>query len=288
MAKALSVLDPVFRIRFVIGTGMKDAQKVARGLVALKKNYETVEGADDLSIEYASADLALCAFGVTAYELAALGIPALYLGLNEDHVASASAFADAGMGLSLGLAGKVSEAEIARNVQWLLNKPNVRREMRNAGACRWWTGWVHRALRRIWLARWRRLARRSRPPYNPPAPARRLPPSRRPGAAPRSGRMAGRAHSRGPSRSSSGRKAISKCARPPPAARQATAVGALITSAQSRHQRRRAVQFVFLVDALRHDDLFAADRFQLGDLFGPRVILDRDKCRFGVAQECAP
>ncbi len=131
MAKALSVLDSVFRIRFVIGTGTKDAQNVARGLVALKKNYETVEGADDLSIEYASADLALCAFGVTAYELAASGIPALYLALNEDHLASASAFTDAGMGLSLGLAAKVNDAEIARNVQWLLNKPNVRREMRN-------------------------------------------------------------------------------------------------------------------------------------------------------------
>jgi spore coat polysaccharide biosynthesis protein SpsF len=133
MAKALSVLDQVFRIRFVIGTGMKDAQKVARGLVMLKKNYETVEGADDLSIEYANADVALCAFGVTAYELAASGVPAIYLGLNEDHAASASAFADAGMGISLGVAGKVSDAEIARNVQWLLGKPNVRREMRNVG-----------------------------------------------------------------------------------------------------------------------------------------------------------
>ncbi|HUE64870.1 MAG TPA: NTP transferase domain-containing protein [Rhizomicrobium sp.] len=131
MAKALSVLDSGLRIRFVIGTGTKDAQKVARGLVALKRNYETVEGADDLSTEYASADLALCAFGVTAYELAASGIPALYLALGEDHLASASAFADAGMGLSLGLAGKVSDADIAHNVQWLLSKPNVRRDMRN-------------------------------------------------------------------------------------------------------------------------------------------------------------
>jgi spore coat polysaccharide biosynthesis protein SpsF len=133
MAKALAVLDSVFRIRFIIGTGMKDAAVVARGLVALKKNFETVEGADDLSVEYASADVALCAFGVTAYELAACGIPALYLSLTEDHVASASAFADAGMGISLGLADKVADAEIARNVQWLLNKPAVRREMRRAG-----------------------------------------------------------------------------------------------------------------------------------------------------------
>jgi spore coat polysaccharide biosynthesis protein SpsF len=133
MAKALAGLDSVYRVRFVIGTGMKDAATVARGLVALKKNYETVEGADDLSTEYASADVALCAFGVTAYELAACGIPALYLGLTLDHVASAAAFADAGMGISLGLADKALDGDIARSVQWLLNKPAARREMRTQG-----------------------------------------------------------------------------------------------------------------------------------------------------------
>jgi spore coat polysaccharide biosynthesis protein SpsF len=133
MAKALGPLDSVFRVRFVIGTGMKDAGMVARALVSLKKNYETVEGADDLSTAYASADVALCAFGVTAYELAACGIPALYLGLTDDHTASASAFADAGMGISLGTIDKVEDAEVLRMVQWLLNKPAARREMRNAG-----------------------------------------------------------------------------------------------------------------------------------------------------------
>ena len=133
MGKALSVLDTAYRIRFVVGTGVKDPGAVARGLVALKKNYETVEGADDLSVEYANADVAVCAFGVTAYELAACGIPALYLSLTEDHVLSASAFSDAGMGLNLGLADKVSDADIARFLQWLLNKPAVRREMRKQG-----------------------------------------------------------------------------------------------------------------------------------------------------------
>jgi spore coat polysaccharide biosynthesis protein SpsF len=92
-----------------------------------------VEGADDLSTEYASADVALCAFGVTAYELAAFGIPAIYLGLTEDHASSATAFADAGMGISLGVAAKLDDAEIARTVQWLLGKPAVRRDMRQAG-----------------------------------------------------------------------------------------------------------------------------------------------------------
>ena len=133
MGKALAVLDTAYRIRFIIGTGTKDPGAVARGLVALKKNYETVEGADDLSVEYANADVALCAFGVTAYELAACGIPAIYLGLTSDHVRSASAFADAGMGLNVGLADKVADTDIARFLQWLLNKPAARREMRKQG-----------------------------------------------------------------------------------------------------------------------------------------------------------
>jgi spore coat polysaccharide biosynthesis protein SpsF len=133
MGKALALLDTAYRVRFIIGTGTKDPSAVARGLVALKKNYETVEGADDLSVEYANADVAVCAFGVTAYELAACGIPAIYLGLTQDHVLSASAFADAGMGLNLGLADKVSDADIARFLQWLLNKPAARRDMRKQG-----------------------------------------------------------------------------------------------------------------------------------------------------------
>ena len=62
------------RVRFVVGSGMRDAGKTAASIVGLSSIYETVEGADDLSIEYAHADLALCAFGVTAYELAAFRV----------------------------------------------------------------------------------------------------------------------------------------------------------------------------------------------------------------------
>ena len=83
----------------------------------MSENFETVEGADDLAIEYAGADLALAAFGVTAYELAAFGVPALYLCLNEDHARSASAFEQAGIGLSLGLAEVAADEVIASSVR---------------------------------------------------------------------------------------------------------------------------------------------------------------------------
>jgi spore coat polysaccharide biosynthesis protein SpsF len=42
----------------------------------------------------------LAAFGVTAYELAAFGVPAIYLSLTQDHALSASAFEQDGMGLA--------------------------------------------------------------------------------------------------------------------------------------------------------------------------------------------
>jgi spore coat polysaccharide biosynthesis predicted glycosyltransferase SpsG len=92
-----------------------------------------VEGADDLSTEYATAELALCAFGVSAYELAAFGVPALYLSLGEDHAHSAAVFQAAGMGVSLGLAELASDADILNAVQGLMHNAARRRDMRAAG-----------------------------------------------------------------------------------------------------------------------------------------------------------
>jgi spore coat polysaccharide biosynthesis protein SpsF len=132
-ARALTALDPLFRARFVIGPGFEKREKTAQAIVALKSNFETIEGADSLTTEYASADLALAAFGVTAYELAAFGVPALYLCATEDHALSASAFELAGMGVSLGLADQASDDAIAKAVWALLADAERRREMRSAG-----------------------------------------------------------------------------------------------------------------------------------------------------------
>jgi spore coat polysaccharide biosynthesis protein SpsF len=132
-ARALAKLDPAFRARFVIGPGMADRDRVARQVASMHANFETIEGADDLAPEFAGTDLALAAFGVTAYELAAFGVPALYLCLTEDHALSASAFEQAGIGLSLGVAEAASDDVIGRSVLALLNDTSRCREMRAAG-----------------------------------------------------------------------------------------------------------------------------------------------------------
>jgi spore coat polysaccharide biosynthesis protein SpsF len=132
-AKALTRLDPVFRARFVIGPGMKNRNRVAKQIIGLSRNFETIEGADDLATEFVAADLALAAFGVTAYELAAFGVPALYLCLSEDHALSATAFEQAGIGLSLGVAETTSDDVIASSVRQLLTDAARRRDMHTAG-----------------------------------------------------------------------------------------------------------------------------------------------------------
>jgi spore coat polysaccharide biosynthesis protein SpsF len=143
-ARLLTPLDSSFRIRFIIGAEMKDGGRLAASIVALKDNYETVEGANDLSIQYAAADIALCSFGLAACELAAFGVPALYLCLDEGGVLAASAFVSAGMGTSLGLADRATDNEILAAVKALMHDAGRRRNMRahamacmkNAGASR--------------------------------------------------------------------------------------------------------------------------------------------------------
>jgi spore coat polysaccharide biosynthesis protein SpsF len=132
-ATALTALEPVFRARFVIGPGFRDRERLAQSIVTLKPNFETVEGAAGLATEFASCDVALTAFGVTAYELGAFGVPALYLAISPDHALSASAFERAGMGISLGLAKQVRASTIAKSAWSLLTNAERRREMRSAG-----------------------------------------------------------------------------------------------------------------------------------------------------------
>ena len=62
-------------------------------------------------------DIALVSFGVTAYELAACRVPALYLCLSDDHASSASVFEDARIGAVVGTYPNLSIDGIARSLE---------------------------------------------------------------------------------------------------------------------------------------------------------------------------
>ena len=77
----------------------------------------------------AQADLAVASFSVTAYELAAIGVPAIYLCLTADHAESASTFAQAGIGVVLGVPGPGDDMTLAARIQELLDDPRRRQAM---------------------------------------------------------------------------------------------------------------------------------------------------------------
>jgi spore coat polysaccharide biosynthesis protein SpsF len=129
--RALGALESEFDATVVIGPGA-DPQletKIAR----LAPRFSIVRSPNDLPRLMSEADLGLISFGAAAYELAALGVPAVYLCLSDDHAFSASAFERAGMGVSLAGATQVSEADIRVAVQELLSDAELRRAMSAAG-----------------------------------------------------------------------------------------------------------------------------------------------------------
>ena len=132
-ARALARINAPFKARFVIGPGFRNGPALAREIEAMSPNFEIVQGVNDLGAVFAAADLALVTFGVTAYELGALGVPALYLTISDDHAMSASSFENAGMGSTIGLGRMLRADDIAKATWELLRDENRRREMRAAG-----------------------------------------------------------------------------------------------------------------------------------------------------------
>jgi len=129
--RALALLKGDFDATVVIGPGADP--KMETELAQIAPRFSFVRSPNDLPRLMSEADLGLVSFGVTAYELAALGVPSIYLCLTQDHAQSASAFERAGMGLSLGVAAQVNPTQVAQTVGDLLTDPDRRRAIGAAG-----------------------------------------------------------------------------------------------------------------------------------------------------------
>ena len=118
--KALEMLDEGFEAVVVIGAGFKHKKQLDNLLSGCKHDFDVRNNVQNMAELMSKSDLAVVAFGVTAYELAAMGVPAIYLCLTEDHAESASAFVDGGMAISLGQFTHVNTDMIARGIRNML------------------------------------------------------------------------------------------------------------------------------------------------------------------------
>jgi spore coat polysaccharide biosynthesis protein SpsF len=118
-ARAAAAVLGAHETTIVLGPDVRDRDAVVRSLRQLPGPMTLIEGCHDLRPHFANADVAIAMFGVTAYELAAHGVPGLYLTLTDDHAHSAGAFTSAGLGRIVGAAG-CGEHAIADALRTLL------------------------------------------------------------------------------------------------------------------------------------------------------------------------
>ncbi len=126
---AVAALPPDWRMILVLGRAtLADA-----GFEALAAGIGTrltiAQDVADMAALMAGASLAISVFGGTAYELAAVGVPTILLGLDADHARSAAALAEAGAALFLGSAAETSDEILATAIAALATAPDRRARM---------------------------------------------------------------------------------------------------------------------------------------------------------------
>jgi spore coat polysaccharide biosynthesis protein SpsF len=127
---ALRSVESDFHLRVVMGPGAPWRNDVDGVLAELGQDVEVLENPVRMAPIMAETDLALASFGVTAFELAAQGVPAIYLCLTDDHFRSAELIVAERIAVNLGVYTEVPRDLVTQTVTQLLQDSDGRLGMR--------------------------------------------------------------------------------------------------------------------------------------------------------------
>ena len=117
--KAVQALDYVQQevdVIVVLGPGFCHGRELSEQTAKVRRTINVRTQVTNLPDLLVHADLVVGAFGTTAYELAVLGVPGIFLCASADHAESARAYMKAGFGISLGLGSNVNEGALAKTI----------------------------------------------------------------------------------------------------------------------------------------------------------------------------
>ncbi|MDD4679889.1 MAG: UDP-2,4-diacetamido-2,4,6-trideoxy-beta-L-altropyranose hydrolase [Clostridia bacterium] len=129
--EALDLLEDDFDTTVVLGAAFSREYELQSLLLRTKRKYRILRNVKNMAAVMAEADLAIASFGMTAYELACMGVPALYLCLAEDHAESCQAFVEAGVAVRTGIDHSIEN--IAAQISPLLWNSKRRARMKANG-----------------------------------------------------------------------------------------------------------------------------------------------------------
>ncbi len=129
--KALKMLSTAFHVTIILGRGFTYHAELKELIAGASYPFTINENVTDMVSIMSQADMAIASFGVTAYELAFMGVPTIFICLTEDHAEAASAFMETGMAVSLGTFTDVQVETIAKKTGIMLNNKSMWHELSN-------------------------------------------------------------------------------------------------------------------------------------------------------------
>jgi spore coat polysaccharide biosynthesis protein SpsF len=126
---ALNLLPTPVAIEVVVGPAFGRPAALADTAARSRHAVRVSHRPEAMAPLMRASRLAVASFGVSAYELAACGVPTVHLCLSDDHARSASAFEREQIAVSLGVVGNVQPRQVADAVAGLLGDAGRRMKM---------------------------------------------------------------------------------------------------------------------------------------------------------------
>ena len=120
-----------FKVTIIVGSGYPYLKNLKKTLEEVHFEFELLQNPKDIAKIMSQSDFSIISFGQTAYELAALKVPTIFLCLSHDHNESSKLFINEEIGVSMGEYSKLSKQKFIKSVQYYLKEQNKVKEMSN-------------------------------------------------------------------------------------------------------------------------------------------------------------
>jgi len=122
----INSLNPIiekFKVTIIVGSGYPYLKNLNKTLEKVHFEFELLQNPKDIAKIMSQSNFSIISFGQTAYELAALIVPTIFLCLSHDHNESSKLFMNENFGQSLGLYSNFSKQNLIDSVSlYLIDK----------------------------------------------------------------------------------------------------------------------------------------------------------------------
>jgi len=122
-------------VRVIVSSGFSSVYRdeIHKDALRLPHDVKVIENLSHLANEMMWCDIAISTSGLTKYELAVTGTPAILLSIDASHYDVNQAFSEIGSAMDLGVADDVSEKRLMESMLVLLDNQKLRRRQSENG-----------------------------------------------------------------------------------------------------------------------------------------------------------